>query len=103
MSEKKQRGSGARFDAPAHDAKLTLAGLDHRDHFAAQGHSVLSNPTQYDLRRRMSWAPYVVVPTVGCVSMFAPKTWRINIWIGSLVFYGMVSVAMYNSDTSADD
>ena len=50
----------------------------------------------------MSWAPYIVVPAVAIATNFTPKQYRIKLWVSTLVFYGIVSVGMYNTDTRED-
>lgn len=73
---------------------------DYREQFNARGKGVLSDGSLYDTRRVMSWAPYFVVPTVAVVTHAVPARHRIKVWVSTLVFYGGVSVAMYNTDTA---
>jgi hypothetical protein len=51
----------------------------------------------------MSWAPYMVVPSVAVASRFIPKQHRVNVYVGTLLFYGFVSVIMYNTDSLTDE
>ena len=73
-----------------------------REAFKRRGTLVMQNRGAYDLRRIMGWAPYLVVPSVAIASRAVPKEHRVNLWIGTLVFYGLVSVVMYNTDTGTD-
>ena len=74
---------------------------DYRERFVQHGSSTLNG--SWDVRRTMTFAPYLVVPSVAIVSNWVPKQYRITVWISTLVAYGLVSTIMYNTDTSNDD
>lgn len=74
---------------------------DYRERFVHHGSSALTG--SWDLRRKMTFAPYFVVPSVAIVSNWIPKQYRITVWISTLVAYGLVSTIMYNTDSSSDD
>lgn len=77
------------------------AAHDYRDQFLNHGRSKLYATDSYDLRRTLSWAPYVVVPAVAIATrLFVPKKYHVRAWIGTLLGYGVVSACMYSSDTS---
>ena len=57
-----------------------------------------SQPSRESRLRR----PFVVLPTVAIASRAIPKQHRPKFWVGTLVFYGLVSTVMYNTDTSGD-
>ena len=78
-----------------------VAAHDYRDQFLNHGRSKLYATDSYDLRRTLSWAPYVVVPAVAIATrLFVPKKYHVRAWVGTLLGYGFVSVCMYSSDTS---
>ena len=111
--------------APEADAKA------YRQRFNQRGKNVLVDHSAWDVRRSMSWAcvprsismsplllaslpcslkirvcpthrPFVVLPTVVIASRAVPQKHRPTFWVGTLVFYGLVSTIMYNTDTSGD-
>ena len=97
-----RRGRGA-FHLPDDDAgaRGSTGDVDYRAAFANNGNRILYDRNK-DARRWMSWAPYLVVPAVAIATNFTPKQYRIKLWVSTLVFYGIVSVGMYNTDTRED-
>ena len=75
----------------------------YRAQFNERGKSVLADRANYDFRRVMSWAPYVVLPGIAIASKAVPAEHRPRFWVATLVFYGCVSVGMYNSSAADED
>lgn len=104
MSSSKGRGAyptAASSEAMAAGSTAPVVGVhSYRDHFNQTGRATLTST--WDARRCLSWAPYVVVPTVVVTSKAVPVQHRVKLWVGTLTFYAFVSVAMYNTDSSSD-
>ena len=93
-------GPPRHFDhSPTADAPVVGA-HEYRSHFKSHGEATLA--ASWDLRRAVTWAPYAVVPSAYIASKLVKRDHRVRVWIGTLVSYGIVSVVMYNTDSSSD-